>query len=308
VGALSLPAAAGGIPLVLFCGMVAAAPLAWLSGRAVILAWRRKWISDQTLVFDSIWLLQTGVVCAHLWLDDPGRAWLGVLPFLAYKAVVLVGSRRQARMAMSRAPVRLLLLRVFGQRRRSERLFDALEARWRAAGPVQLLGAPDLAARTIDATDLFAFLGGRLRRRFLIEPGDLQRRLAEIDLQPDVDGRYRVNDVFCGAHAWRAAVLAIMRTSDLVAMDLRGFSAANQACLFELRALCDLVAWRRVVLIVDASTDEAFLQTSLHEMARTVDAASPNAGIGGRIRLVVAGGSIRATLDSLVGSPILQSA
>ena len=300
VGALGVPAVAGGVTLVLATGALAALPLAWLLGRGVMAAWRRKWVSDQTLVFDSIWLHQTAMLCINLAFTDTSWTWLGVLPFAAYKMVTLASGWRQRAAARAIRPASLLLLRVFGQQRRSERLFDALQARWRDAGPVQLIGATDLATRTIKATDFFAFLGGRLRSRFLIESTDLQRRLAEIDLLPDMDGRYRVNDVFCGTHAWKAAVLALMRSSDLVAMDLRGFSPSNQGCLFELRALCDLVPWKRVVLIVDASTDEEFLRTSLQSMAQTVDSASPNARVGGSLRWLVAGRSDAATVDSLV--------
>ena len=40
---------------------------------------------------------------------------------------------------------------------------------------------------------------------------------------------------------WRSAVGRLMETSDLVVMDLRGFSAKNQGCIVELQSLIDLV-------------------------------------------------------------------
>ena len=70
----------------------------------------------------------------------------------------------------------------------------------------------------------------------------------------DPDGRYRVNELFCGNDGWRPAVTRLMAESDLVAMDLRGFSAGNQGCLFELQSLIDIVPVARVVLLTDGST------------------------------------------------------
>jgi hypothetical protein len=175
-----------------------------------------------------------------------------------YKLITWIGLRPLATAAAGRSPARLLLLRSFGFRRRSERFFDLLGARWRYAGPIQLIAASDLAARSIDPDEFLDFLSGRLRHRFIIEPGDLERRFAEVDNRPDPDGRYRVNEFFCGNDAWRPAVTRLMAESDLVAMDLRGFSAANQGCLFELQSLIDTVPVARVVLLTDKSTDAPF--------------------------------------------------
>src|SRR6185295_16070462 len=60
--------------------------------------------------------------------------------------LVPLGLLSVAAAAMRRPRARLLLLRVFGFKRRTERLFDLLSARLRHAGPIALIAAPDLAS------------------------------------------------------------------------------------------------------------------------------------------------------------------
>jgi hypothetical protein len=263
--------------------------LGWLAIACLRHLYHRKWFSEQSLVFDSIWLLQTLILCAFT-VEIGRMGWLSLSVFAVYKLITWLGLRPLAAAAASRQPARLLLLRTFGFRRRTERFFDLLGARWRYAGPIQLIVAPDLAARSIDPDEFLDFLSGRLRHRFIIEPGDLERRFAEVDSRPDPDGRYRVNEFFCGNDAWRPAVKRLMAESDLVAMDLRGFSAANQGCLFELQSLIDTVPVARVILLTDKSTDASFLRRTLAECWQGMDAASPNRQATGALTLLETGG------------------
>ena len=281
-------------------GMLLFLPLGWLAIAWVRYLYDRKWFSEQSLVFDSIWLFETLWLCQRNHYEVGPRGWLGLSVFAVYKLITWIGLRPLATAAAGRPPARLLLLRTFGFRRRTERFFDLLGARWRYAGPIQLIAAPDLAARSIDPDEFLDFLSGRLRHRFIIEPGDLERRFAEVDNRPDPDGRYRVNEFFCGNDAWRPAVTRLMAESDLVAMDLRGFSAANQGCLFELQSLIDTVPVARVVLLTDKSTDAPFLRQTLAECWQRMDAASPNRQATGALTLLETGGRDVAAVATLM--------
>jgi hypothetical protein len=159
-------------------------PLGWLAIAWVRYLYHRKWFSEQSLVFDSIWLFETLWLCRESTYEG-GPIGLGLSVFAVYKLISWIGLRPLLTAAAGRQPARLLLLRTFGFRRRSERFFDLLGARWRYAGPIQLIAAPDLAARSIDPDEFLDFLSGRLRHRFIIEPGDLERRFAEVDNRPD---------------------------------------------------------------------------------------------------------------------------
>jgi hypothetical protein len=79
----------------------------------------------------------------------------------------------------------LLLLRVFGYTRRTERLFDRIAARWRLFGPVTMIVAPDIAARTIDPADYLRWLTERTDEFFVTSRADLTARLLALDMAPD---------------------------------------------------------------------------------------------------------------------------
>jgi len=125
-------------------------------------------------------------------------------------------------------------------------------------------------------------------------------RMAAIDDRPDPDARWRVTEFFCGNDAWRAAVLALMARSDLVAMDLRDFGPDNQGCIFELQSLVDNVPAGRVALLVDGSTRRDFLQATLADCLARVPGTSPNARAGVRPALVDAARGERAAVDELL--------
>ena len=67
-----------------------------------------------------------------------------------------------------------------------------------------------------------------------------------------------------------------MAGSDLVAMDLRGFSAANEGCRYELALLVDTVPLDKAVLLIDKTTDSSHLQQTLAQSWVDVSDRSPN--------------------------------
>ncbi len=269
---------------------------AWLRRR-----YRAKRISDQMITFDAVWLLMTLVECSALATEQGGFGWAGLLAFAAYRLVVGLGLRPLHRAALSEPPARLLLLRVFGAQRQSERLFDLLGARWRYRGSLQLIAGTDLATTTIEPHEFLDFLSGRLARNFIHGPADLERRLAELDLAPDPDGRFRINEFFCDAGNWQAAVARLMGASDLVVMDLRGFSEQNRGCIFELQALIDSVPIERLIVLIDRASDLDPLRPILRGLWQQMSAASPNARAErARLRLLPVDGDPAAAVRRLL--------
>jgi hypothetical protein len=76
-------------------------------------------------------------------------------------------------------------------------------------------------------------------------------------MAPDADGRYRINECYCHDTTWQDALHALVRLSDVVLMDLRGFQAHNAGCLYELGALAQASRALRVVVLSDGQTDRA---------------------------------------------------
>jgi hypothetical protein len=92
-----------------------------------------------------------------------------------------------------------------------------------------------------------------------------------------------------------------MAESDIVAMDLRGFSASNQGCLYELQCLIDIVPVERVVLLTDRTTDRACLDEALAASLSNMAKDSPNRSKKTMPQIIETGhGNVRA-VKSLLG-------
>jgi hypothetical protein len=120
--------------------------------------------SEQMLFIDAWWALLTAVQTTTLVITS-GR--IGeVVAFLGFGAYLLVSHALLRGLQTDRPPAaRLLLLRVFGHGRRTERLLDALNQRWRPFGTVDLIAGRDLALRNIDPSEFYTFLSASTGQR-----------------------------------------------------------------------------------------------------------------------------------------------
>jgi hypothetical protein len=259
-------------------GFLATYPIGWLGLRWVGRRYEQKKISDQSMIVDAVWLM-FGMVNILL-MNRSTTAWAplsGLVAFAAYKLTAragfaLLGHRRGA----TRKGTRLLLLRVFALGKRSERLFGALAKHWRHVGSIQLIAGYDLATETVEPHKILDFLSRKLARRFIDGTLALELSVAELDAAPDRDGRYRVNDFFCREDTWKMVLSRLVSESDVVLMDLRGFTEQNDGCVFEIEELINLVPLRRVKFIVDGTTDEQFLRWVVQRSWCEMRIASPN--------------------------------
>jgi hypothetical protein len=85
-----------------------------------------------------------------------------------------------------------------------------------------------------------------------------------------------VTDFICRDHAWRTVFGRLAAGSDVVLMDLRGFSTGNSGCTYELSELLNVVPFERITLILDRLTDEALLTRTLEQARAQLRASSPN--------------------------------
>ena len=240
--------------------------LAWWRLKALARGYESKRFSDAQLLAHNWWLLVVATGTAEMVSAYPGAGAL--LQILAVSTIAymlfpfLLGhALRWARAGVPPpAPRTLLLLRVFGNTARTEALFDRTATRWQRFGPVTMIAAPDVGARTVDPGDMLRFASGDIGTGFIKSQQDLANQLARMDVLPDRDGRYRVNEFYCRDDTWQATVVELIARADAVVMDLRGFSAARRGCEFELRELGARIAANRIVLVVDPSTDRDLLE------------------------------------------------
>ncbi|MFN2576920.1 MAG: hypothetical protein ABR607_04440 [Pyrinomonadaceae bacterium] len=254
-------------------GFVLAAPFGWLILHWIRKRYERKKTSDQAIAVDAIWLLFAVVMSIQL---SPNGLWAcsGLFAFLVYKVVSVTGLYFIRR--SSDGNRKLLVLRVFSLGKRSQRLFRWLVTYWRYAGSVQLIAGTDLATDNLEPHEFLDFLSGKLGRRFINDPPTLDRKLAELDARPDHDGRFRVNEFFCHDHTWRHVLNRLVSDTDVVFMDLRGFSRRNGGCIFEINELINAVSLDRVQFVTDVTTDEPFLVEAIRRSWQHVQSRSPN--------------------------------
>jgi len=232
----------------------------WMLGRALGRAYSRKWLSDLLVVFSGVWafvLTDRALTVAN----QAGAAAVAMyLPLLWIPAVMWLARRWRPR---RERPPTLLILRVFQQDAQARFLFDHVVERWRLSGNTVMIAGTDLADRTLDADDIFQFLDRKLAERFVGSPADVARRIAAFDMTADIDGRYRVNECYCHDTTWQDTLQALVRCSDVVLMDLRGFQAHNAGCRYELTTLAQASRDLRVVVLTDSRTDRAAAQEAL---------------------------------------------
>ncbi len=249
--------------------------IGWGLARWMTRAYRQRRSSDLSLVLDALWLLFASSYT--MWLVLGGLGWAATAPaaLLAYKLVLQVGR------AIADLPANvtrgLTFLRVFSLGRRSDALLDAVARHWRHLGTVQMITGPDVALSTVQPHQFLDFLSGKLPRHFVRDRASLERSLSERDRARDPDGRFRINNFFCHTDSWQSALPRLVEEGDAVLMDLRSFSAVNSGCIHELRHLTQHVPFDRWLLIVDETTDEAFLQRTLKAAWAQLAPGSPNA-------------------------------
>ena len=241
--------------------------IAWWRLKALARGYEAKRFSDVQLLLRTWWLLVVAVEAVDSINAHADATWLVLITaavVVALFAPLLTAALRRAAALPGRPPPRtLLVLRVFGDTARSESLFDRVVARWRWVGPVTLIAAPDVIARTVDPGDFLRFASGRIASSFVTSAADLHERLQALDLRADPDGRFRVNEFCCNDSTWQATVVQLIARADVVLMDLRGFNAQRAGCAFELGELARRRQPQQVVLLADASTDRVLLEPLL---------------------------------------------
>jgi hypothetical protein len=152
------------------------------------------------------------------------------------------------------AQKRLLLLRAFGRAYQREDLLDDLNDTWRRVGDVVLFAASDVASRTLESHMLETFLLRPKTDPFLRTESSIETRIQQFRSSIEGDARYPVNSVFCHDSIWWTAFIRLVDLPDVILMDLRGFTMANEGCVRELRYLLGH-SLRRLVFIVDSHSD-----------------------------------------------------
>ena len=273
--------ATGTMTVLHLIGFAAFAVVGWIILGTLRRLYQKKYISEQSITVDAMWLL-FGIVNS-IGLVFEGRLWIfsGIAAFILYKLVGVglfhaFGMARRARIARP-ALAASSRLRPRQAQRKSLRLPRQILARCRQHA---MIAGPDLATSTIEPHEFLDFVSGRLDRRFIDTGGSLDLRIDQMDLAPDGDGLFRVTEFFCHDDTWKLTLARLADESDAVLMDLRGFSQHNSGCVFEIHELVNVVPLQRVVFAIDESTDQTFMRATMQQAWRQIKDRSPNRRIG----------------------------
>ena len=242
----------------------------WAIGRIGARYEARKF-SDMQLIVDAWWGVVVALHLITLWKYGAAAA-VGVC--IAAYGVYLFGVRlalKVLRLSARGPGPSLLLLRVFGFQDRTERLFDAVAARWRFEGTVAMIAGGDLALRSIDAGEALAFVRGDIESSYVGDGAELAERLRDLEDSPDPDGRFRVAEFFCYDNTWRATLQSLIARSSVVLMDLRGFTKVNAGCVFELQQLAAAARLANCVFVTDDASDRALAANCLGVQGSAAD-------------------------------------
>jgi hypothetical protein len=228
-------------------------------GRWLAEAYRKRRISELFYLFTAVWTIAlVGPTLGFI----PDLGWGAAIGFAPLLWIPPGAWLIQRLTPASESPPTLLVLRVFQQDANAQAIFDRVIERWRLSGNTVLIAGTDLADRTIDADDIFTFIDGRLGERFVSRTADLTSRLQQFEFQPDVEGRYRINECYCHDNTWQQALDRLVCISDIVLMDLRNFKAKNAGCIHELGVLAKAGNLARVVILTNHETERAAAQAA----------------------------------------------
>jgi len=252
----------------------------WFAIRFAQLYTQKAW-SDQMILLYISWLFYAVWQSAFLapTSDSNLSSILGLTTLLGYAVfwwIVRYGLKWARSQRTDTSNVRLLLLRVFDFPKRTQRLMDELSLRWRFLGNIHLMGAPDLALGLLEPHDLNDFFRGRMETRFISSQKNLETKLHNLDTQRDPDGRFRIHEFFAYDNTWLFTVQKLIDLSDVVLMDLRGYSDQRRGCTEEIRQLFNRIDLQRVVFLVNEETDMDFLRGTIDEAWAGLTHLSPN--------------------------------
>jgi hypothetical protein len=280
------------VVLVAFAAAIAAA---WYGLHRIVRRYEAKKYSELQVALNGYWnLIALAGFAMALSVTLNGAAgnvaiWAGLGVFLcwivfrlALKAWLWFVVRRAS------SPLGpLLLLRVFKGSSASQAFTDRFLAYWRFAGPVWMIGGPDLAGAQMEPTEFFAFLRRRLDELFVHSTTEIPDRVSRLDAERDPDARLRISELFCSSHTWQATVQALLGRAAVILLDLREYTSAHGGTRYEIFQIMNIAPIDRVLVLIGVDDDEQRITSELRTAWDAMEANSPNRRLAApEIRLV----------------------
>ncbi len=200
-------------------------------------------------------------------------ALAAVASIAAHTLILRRGNRELRRKVMASPPLKVLFLWVFGSYS-PVFLFLGFAAVWRFLGSIQLLNGAGFMGDSVETMKSFA--RGKSADLIVKTPDEVAAKIRTFHDEPNRMSMYPHHTLLCNDKVWKLALHTLLAGTDVIVMDLRGFSPENQGATYELGQLIDCFPRDRFVLLADDSTDVAFLSTTLHRAWDAMAIDSPN--------------------------------
>jgi hypothetical protein len=118
-----------------------------------------------------------------------------------------------------------------------------------------------------------------VRHRFVASSSGLKAQIDKImqsERSPGIGGIFRGLSMFCFDDVWKPAVGSMLKSADVVLMDLRGFRRERKGCAYEIGEVMNRFPVGKVLLLVDDKCDKGELYKLVRESWRTIRPDSPN--------------------------------
>ncbi|MBP6624959.1 MAG: hypothetical protein KA198_07290 [Chitinophagaceae bacterium] len=251
-------------------------PIGWFILKGIRYLYVTKKLNDLQLNSDAILIIYNLVYAMMMFSGNHRMALVSLGAFPLYKSIsFLMYFLLRKNMHQEKVP-KLLLLRVFRLGEKSRTLYERICRHWRYAGIIQMISGPDLATSTVDPHEVMAYIGGELRNFFCEDETSIQRNINAVDIKPDIDSTYRVTEFFCRDNNWKEVLKRLVKSNDLVLMDIRKFSPDFKGCQFEIKSLIQYFPIEKIIFIIDQDTQLDFTKSVFLEGFQGVDQTSPN--------------------------------
>jgi hypothetical protein len=116
-----------------------------------------------------------------------------------------------------------------------------------------------------------------VKERFIRNLATLEGRVRAAEQQTGGwSGVFKGFPMYCYDNIWKRAVNRLLATSDVVLMDLRGFTPARAGCEYEVGVLIDQYPVKKIIFLVDQAETKKDVYELIRRRWMAMDAASPN--------------------------------
>lgn len=146
---------------------------------------------------------------------------------------------------------------------------------------------------------------------FIKNRANVQLQIERIEQRPRyMNQSFKGLQTMCHANTWKGTVAELVKNTDVVLMDLRGFSPEKKGCEYELDFLLDNISLSRVVLLADVNNSE-YISETVSNLWRKLRVDSPNLGVKDpKVQIYVSGTEdeldVQGVYDLLIASAVLS--